>query len=145
MPPGFPYRHLTVEVNAELIRDDLVRDRELQYLAGELEWDVLGFLALRGGIYQNIAESDADATITGGVGLDLALLRFDIAGAYGLDTVEYDGEYPTNARISFALSIDWWFPSARHGDGAGAVIIDLAEARAGRLGFRRLGRSFAAR
>ena len=63
---------------------------------------------LAGGFYQNLAESDEELTVTGGLGLNLWLLRLDLAGALGLDTVEYDGdEYPTDAHFSFGLQADF--------------------------------------
>lgn len=104
-----PIPSLVVEVNGDLFaRDNLFPDREIQYLGGGLEWEVLRFLSLRGGAYDNLAESDEDPVLTAGVGFNFWLLRIDLNGAYGTGTVEYDGEdYPNEARVGLGIRSVW--------------------------------------
>lgn len=47
-----------------------------------------GKLALRGGLYKNIAESNADPVITGGLGVGSERTKFDIGVGIGLDMDE---------------------------------------------------------
>lgn len=79
-----------------------------QRLGGGVEWNVLRFLALRGGVSTDLAESDAGMMLHGGVGLNLWALRLDLAGAVSTETVTVDGEeYPRSAGVSLGLAIDF--------------------------------------
>ena len=104
-----PWPRLVVEANAELIpRDTLLEVGEVQHAGVGVEWTGLRFLALRGGISGNLAESDQDPVVSAGIGLNFWLLQIDLAGGMALDTVEYDGdEYPEEARFSLGIRSEW--------------------------------------
>ena len=62
------------------------------------------FFALRAGYSQNLAESDIGALVHAGIGVNLWVVRIDLAGAMALETTEYDGnEVPREARLGFQL------------------------------------------
>jgi len=89
--------------------DTLVPSLEEQNLAVGVEWDVARVVALRGGVSQNLAETDErEPVLSGGVGVNMYAVRIDLAVAAGLDTVEYDGEeYPEEMRASLAITVDF--------------------------------------
>jgi hypothetical protein len=104
-----PWDTVTVEVNYDLTKNKTAfRDYKTQNLSLGLEWDAFRFLALRGGIYKNMAESDASLVYTAGVGLNLWAARLDVAGVYSKDKYTYDGDdVPQESRLAFALSVDF--------------------------------------
>jgi len=61
------------------------------------------------GAYKNIAASSEDWVATAGVGMNLAGVRFDLAGAMSLgDDAEFDGnDIPTVARLYADISLDY--------------------------------------
>ncbi|MBD1401043.1 conjugal transfer protein TraF [Pelovirga terrestris] len=105
----FPWDTVTVEVNVDLTENKTVfRDYKTQNLSLGLEWDALRFLALRGGIYKNMAESDVGLVYTAGLGLNLWAARLDVAGVFSKDKYTYDGEeIPQETRVAVALSVDF--------------------------------------
>ncbi|MFO7596082.1 MAG: conjugal transfer protein TraF [Desulfocurvibacter africanus] len=104
-----PFETLTFEVDYDLTKNEtLLGGYETQYLRAGVEWDVFRFLALRGGVYTNMAEDDIGLVYTAGVGLNLWAVRFDVSGAVSSKTMEYDGEeYPREAHVVAGLSIDF--------------------------------------
>jgi hypothetical protein len=79
-----------------------------QRVGGGLEWNVARFLALRGGYSTDLAESEAGGMIHAGLGLNLWLLRLDVAGAMATETVIVDGEeMPRAATVSAGLTMDF--------------------------------------
>src|SRR6056297_3394785 len=87
----FPWDTVTVEVNYDLTKNKTAfRDYETQNMSLGLEWDAMRFLALRGGIYKNMAESDVGLVYTAGLGLNLWAARLDIAGVFSEDKYTYD-------------------------------------------------------
>jgi hypothetical protein len=79
-----------------------------QRVGGGLEWNVARFLALRGGYSTDLAESEAGGMIHAGLGLNLWLLRLDVAGAMATETVIVDGEeMPRAAAVSAGLTMDF--------------------------------------
>jgi hypothetical protein len=72
------------------------------------EWNILRFLALRGGAYKNIADEESALTYTAGLGINLWLMRLDLAGSMASETVTIDGEdIPKSVGASAALTIDF--------------------------------------
>lgn len=104
-----PFETLTFAVDLDLIESDTVlSDYKSQYVRLGAEWDIARFLALRAGYSENLAESDIGGMIHAGMGLNLWLLRVDLAGAMALETTEYDGnEVPREARLGFQLAADF--------------------------------------
>lgn len=104
-----PWETLTLEVNYDLTENDTtLRNYATQNLAFGLEWDAFKVLALRGGIYKNLAKDDIDLVYTAGLGLNLWAARLDIAGTLTADSYEYDGnDIPQESRVAAALSVDF--------------------------------------
>ena len=104
-----PFTTVTLAADMDLTRSDSVlKSRNYQRIAGGFEWDAFRFLALRAGISKNLAISTDPTLYSGGVGLNLWLLRIDLAAQATTETVTYDGkDYPKEARASFAVATDW--------------------------------------
>ena len=104
-----PFNTLTLEVDYDLTAQSTVRDDyETQFLSAGFEWDAFRFLALRAGAYKNMAEDDIGRVYTAGLGLNLWLVRVDVAGAMSADTTTVDGEdVPREARATAELSFDF--------------------------------------
>ena len=110
-----PFDTLTFEVDCDLTKNETLlsnfgssKGYYTQNLSAGLEWDAFRILALRAGLYKNLAESDMGVVYTAGLGLNLKLLRFDLGAAFSGDTAQYDGEdYPKEARVSGQLSFDF--------------------------------------
>lgn len=104
-----PFETLTFAVDLDLIESETVlSDYKSQYLRLGGEWDIARFFALRAGYSQNLAESDIGALVHAGIGVNLWVVRIDLAGAMALETTEYDGdEVPREARLGFQLAADF--------------------------------------
>lgn len=104
-----PFETLTLEVDYDLTKNETVlTDYKTQNLSAGIEWDIARFLALRGGAYKNMAESDSSWVYTAGLGLNLWAARIDLAGAMSADKVQYDGEeVPKMAKASLQVSVDF--------------------------------------
>lgn len=104
-----PFETLTFEADIDLTRNETtLRDYHTQNLCVGIEWDAFRFLALRAGTYRNLAEDDIGWVITGGLGLNLWAVRFDIGGALATRRNRFDQEnYPAEARLDFGLSVDF--------------------------------------
>jgi len=104
-----PLESLTFEADLDLTRNETVQDDYFtQNLALGLEWNPLNIVALRGGAYKNLAESDIGWVYTAGLGINLWIARLDLGAAYGSETVEVDGEdIPKELRGSAQLVVDF--------------------------------------
>ena len=104
-----PFDTLTLEVDCDLTENETTFPGfSTQNLSFGLEWDAFKVLALRAGIYKNLAESDIDLVYTAGLGLNLWAVRFDIAGTYTTDTFKYNGkDIPQESRVAASLSFDF--------------------------------------
>lgn len=72
------------------------------------EWDVVRFLALRGGYSRDLADAQVSPMFHAGVGLNLWALRIDLAGAMSTEKTTVDGkEVPRSAEASLGLSVDF--------------------------------------
>lgn len=104
-----PITTVTLAADADLTRSDSeLPGRKFQHVAGGIEIDAFRTLALRAGISKNIAEASDPTLYSAGVGLNLYLLRIDLAAQVAKKTVTYEGkDYPQEGRVSFALATDW--------------------------------------
>jgi hypothetical protein len=104
-----PIPTLTLEVDCDLTRNTTaLPDYDTQNLAGGVEWNVLHFLALRAGMYRNLAEHDIGNIITAGLGINLWAVRLDAAGAISIRKTTYnDQSIPREARASLQLLMDF--------------------------------------
>lgn len=104
-----PWTWLTVALDADLLPGEAsFSGYDTQRIGAGLEvnpWDVL---ALRIGIYKNIAESDIGPVATLGAGLNLWALRIDLALAASLERTEISGYHvPDEMRGAFSLAVDF--------------------------------------
>jgi hypothetical protein len=104
-----PFETLTLEADVDLTKNKTAfTSYETQNLAFGLEWDAFRFLALRAGVYKNLAESDIGWVYTAGLGLNLWAIRLDVAGAFSDKKEQFDNEdYPKESRVSAQLSVDF--------------------------------------
>ncbi len=102
-----PFKSLTLEVDTDLTKNEtILANYDTQNLALGAEWYALPFLALRGGMYKNMAESDIGWVYTAGIGVDIRAARLDIAGAMSTDKGNFDDdEIPLETRISMQFTI----------------------------------------
>ncbi|RKY37775.1 MAG: hypothetical protein DRP78_00035 [Candidatus Omnitrophota bacterium] len=96
-----PYEGFTVETDLDLTKNETVfPDYNTQNISIGLEWMMMRFLALRLGMYKNIAESDIGLVYTAGIGANLWLAHLDISGAYSADQGDYNGHsFPVESRV----------------------------------------------
>lgn len=110
-----PFETLTLEADCDLTSNQTLLsdfgssyDYKTQNLSAGLEWNAFHFLALRAGIYKNLAESDIGPVYTAGLGLNLWLMRFDLGAAIAGKTSQYNGSnYPREFRVAGQLSMDF--------------------------------------
>ena len=102
-----PLRTLTFEVDlfdsaTTLISYD-IRNRML-----DVEWYLWRSLTLGVGAYQNLAEDTLGRVYTGGLGVNLWLVRVDLAGGFSPATETFDGEeVPKEIHASVRLASQW--------------------------------------
>ncbi len=104
-----PVEWFTLAVDVDLTSNSTVLSNyDSQMLRVGVELNPIHFLALRAGYSYNIAESDIGGLVHGGVGIDLWLMRIDLAGAMSLKTTTYDGNtVPREARVGLQLAADF--------------------------------------
>jgi hypothetical protein len=104
-----PFTTLAIEVDCDLNpAETTFVDYQTQRLSAGIEWNAARIIALRAGVYKNLAETDVPVVFSGGIGLNLYVLRLDLAAAASPETDTFDGEsYPKEARVAFALAVDF--------------------------------------
>lgn len=104
-----PFKTLTLEADLDLTENSTTLiDYKTRNLGVGLEWDAFRFLALRLGAHKNLAENDIGWVYSGGIGLNLWLIRLDVAGAFSADQEQFDNEdVPKETRVSAQLSFDF--------------------------------------
>jgi len=104
-----PTETLTLEVDYDLTSNEtMFKNYHTKFLSAGFEWNAFHFLALRAGAYKNMAESDIGPVVTAGVGLNLWLVRLDVAGAMAQRTTMVDGhKTPKEARATAEVSFDF--------------------------------------
>lgn len=104
-----PFETLTFAADLDLIESEtVISSYKSQYVRLGAEWDIVRFIAVRAGYSENLAESDIGGLVHAGVGINLWLLRIDVAGAMALETTEYDGdEVPREARVGLQVAADF--------------------------------------
>lgn len=104
-----PFSTLAFEVDLDLTRNKtILTGYDTQNLSAGLEWNAFHFLALRAGAYKNLAEKDVGTVVTGGLGINLWLLRIDAAVAMALKKTTFDDrQIPREARGALQLAVDF--------------------------------------
>ncbi len=105
----FPLDTLTLEADLDLTENEtILTGYHTQNASAGLEWDAFRFLALRGGLYQNLAEDDIGAIYTAGLGLNLWMAHVDLGAAISADRSTVDGKrVPKVLRASAEVSFDF--------------------------------------
>lgn len=100
---------VTVAIDYDITKNKtVVEGYDSQRISGGLEVDLFKFLALRGGVYKNLAEDDVGLVYTAGLGLNLWLLRMDLGAAYGGEESTVEGyDIPEEAKVQLALSSEF--------------------------------------
>ncbi len=104
-----PSKRFMVEMSYDLLETGtLMENYNIQRLSFGTEID-FWLLALRLGAYNNLAADWQDWIATGGLGINLWAMRFDVGGAYSIgENAEYEGsEIPEEARLYAALSMEF--------------------------------------
>lgn len=104
-----PYQWLTVAFDGDLLSgESSFTGYDTQRVGGGLEVNPWNILALRAGVYQNIAESDIGPVVTLGAGLNLWAVRIDLAVASSTElTTLKDYDIPDEARLSLGIAADF--------------------------------------
>lgn len=104
-----PASWLTVAVDGDLFSgSSSFPGYDTQRIGAGLELNPWNIVALRAGVYQNIAESDIGPVATLGVGFNLWAVRLDLALAASTDLTPI-GEYdlPDEMRVGLGLTVDF--------------------------------------
>lgn len=104
-----PVPWFTLAMDLDLTRNKtFYPDYRTQNIGLGAELNAFYILALRGGVTKNLAEDDVGMVYTVGLGLNLWLLRIDVAGAMSKSTTTFDGsEVPREARGSVQVACDF--------------------------------------
>ncbi|MBA3709342.1 MAG: conjugal transfer protein TraF [Planctomycetes bacterium] len=104
-----PATTLVIEADCDLnAASTTLPGYDTQRLSGGIEWNPGRVIALRGGVYKNLAESDVPFVVTGGVGFNLYIVRLDLAAAMSPKKVQFQGKsFPKEGRVAFGLSVDF--------------------------------------
>jgi hypothetical protein len=105
----FPLDTVTLEADLDLLSNETtLRGYDTQNASLGVEWDVFRVLALRAGLYKNLAENDIGVVYTAGLGLNLWAVRLDLAGAFAGESEQYnDDDLPKETRFAAQLSVDF--------------------------------------
>ena len=104
-----PWSWLTIALDADLLPgQSSFNGYETQRIGGGIEINPWNILALRGGVYQNIAESDIGPVVTLGAGINLWAVRIDLGVAASTEMVSIEGyDIPDEIRASLGLAVDF--------------------------------------
>ncbi len=104
-----PWTTFTIAADVDLTQSLAVDNiTETQHAGAGIEWNAFHTLALRAGVAKNIAQSSNNLLYSAGLGLNLYVLRIDLAAQASSETVNYDGnDFPENAAVSVAVATDW--------------------------------------
>ena len=102
-----PFRSLTLAADTDLTTNesDILDGYKSRQLGVGLEWMPFGFIALRVGGYNNMESDETGWVYTGGLGLRIWKLGFDVSGAMAADEQEIgagDDRVKIRDRYSFA-------------------------------------------
>lgn len=100
-----PLSWLTLAADMDVTKNKtILAGVDSQNIGGGLEAH-FSWIAVRAGVYKNIAESSNKPVLTGGFSLGPQWLRLDIDGAASTEKATYDNKsYPREAKVEFGLS-----------------------------------------
>jgi hypothetical protein len=104
-----PFDNLIIELDVDLAANETTMEGyTTQNLALGIEWNALGFLALRAGTYKNLAKDDIGWVYTAGMGINFWAARIDMAAAMTSKKEALEGkEIPKEVRAALQFSIDF--------------------------------------
>ncbi len=104
-----PWETFTIAADIDITENETMNPGyKSRNVGGGIEWDILKFLALRAGVYKNLAETDIDMMYTAGLGLNLWLIRLDVSAAISSNRSKFDNKsFPEEARVQANLSIEF--------------------------------------
>jgi len=86
----------------------LINGYDSQMIGGGVNFHPVSWFALRGGLMQNLANSNEGLVYTAGIALGLQQFQLDISAQMSSNTGEYDGEsIPKYAKVNVALVSKW--------------------------------------
>lgn len=100
---------LSAALDLDLTKNEtFIPGYDSQYIGGGLNYQPVGWLALRGGLMQNLTESSEGTIVTFGLGLGPRWLQFDLAAMASTKTAQYQGSsIPRYAKVQLGLSSTW--------------------------------------
>jgi len=100
-----PLSWLSLAADMDLTKNKTVLPGlDSQNLGGGLEAH-FSWIAVRAGVYKNIADSGSKPVLTGGLSLGPQWLRLDVNGAVSTEKAQYDNSsYPREAKVELGLS-----------------------------------------
>ncbi len=104
-----PAGWLTLAVDADVFKNNTpFAYYDSQNIAGGIELRAFNFLSLRGGAYQNIADSDSDLVYTAGLGVNVLGFNLDAGIAVSSENTSLDDTtIPKEARAEMAVSFQY--------------------------------------
>lgn len=101
-----PFSWLTVAADMDMTKNKtLAKGNDSQNFGFGAELKPFSFLAIRGGMYTNVAESSVGPVGTFGLSLGPNWLRLDLDGAAAFKSATFDNKsYPREAKVEFGLS-----------------------------------------
>jgi len=86
----------------------LIKGYDSQMLGGGVNYHPVSWFALRGGLMQNLANSNDGVVYTAGIALGLQQFQLDVSAQMSSNTGEYDGDsIPKYAKVNVALVSRW--------------------------------------
>ena len=110
-----PFDWLSFAVDMDLTNNDTIlanvpgtADYTTRNLGGGVEIHPADWLKIRGGLYENLAESDIGPVATAGLTIGIKWVTLELDAAYGLNQAKYNNQdYPREARVSLGLNVQF--------------------------------------
>lgn len=100
--------HLDLAVDYDLSKNDTAFGYKAQYLGGGINLHPSSWLSIRAGAMSNMADDTEGIIYTGGFGIGLKWVQFDVSAEASSKTGIYDGnEVPSYAKVNAALISRW--------------------------------------
>lgn len=102
-----PFGALLLAADIDITENDTTvsNSSASRIISAGVEGNLFNFLALRGGIYKNIANDDIGPVFTAGLGFNLWAVNIDFGAAMSSGSTTIDGkDYPKEIKAEFALS-----------------------------------------
>lgn len=100
---------LTLAIDMDLTTNEsFIANYDTQNLGGGISFQPVSWFSIRGGVMENLKESDVGTILTAGMGLGTKWIQLDLAGQYATEKGEFDGEeIPRYSRVQLAFVSRW--------------------------------------